>query len=74
MASAISHIIHSCKFQYKGFSLDARDATRLNNVMHLLRTQGLITKDPVWEKIWLGSQYMKLIACAIVVDALRNGM
>ena len=60
-------------FRYKDFQLTKRDRTRQRSVLAQLKNEGLITKDPVREKLWIGIQTAIPIVKALVSDALDQG-
>ena len=71
--NGIKHLISGLIFRYHGFKLDKTDGSRLKSAMKLLVDQGLITKDPIREKLWITSKLVSRIVNALVSDALDYG-
>jgi hypothetical protein len=65
--------MNSLKFRYRDFRLEPTDGVRLTNVLHQLREQNLITKDPTREKLWLGSMIVRRMVDGFITDAIEHG-
>ena len=60
-------------FHYKDFKLTKQDAHRIDAVIQQLLNDGKITKDPVRERLWLGSRIVQQMAVAMLNNAINNG-
>ena len=72
MMLAVNMLAESLVFHYK-VHLTAHDRIRIKTFLDKYLQDGLLTKEPVRTKQWVGAQIVQKVAVAMLDDAVSNG-
>jgi hypothetical protein len=73
LQGGIQHLVKSCIFYHSAFSLSRHDTSRIAATVDYLYQEGRLTKDPSWQKNWVGTFLVRRLVTALIEDALKNG-
>jgi hypothetical protein len=66
-------LLESCIFHYKAFALSPHERLRIATTIDSLLHQGRLTKEPSWERNWVGAAVVRKLTTAMVKQALEHG-
>ena len=58
---ALTNLIKWAKFQYSDFKLTQQDAARIKSLFKSFLRQGVVTREPIREKQWVGSVLVQIL-------------
>ena len=73
LQQGLGHLVKACVFYFPTFSLSRHPTERIaTTIVHLFQ-EGRITKDPKFERHWLGAFLVRRLVTCLVEDGLKNG-
>lgn len=73
LQQGVGHLVKACVFYFPSFSLSRHETQRIATTIDYLWQEGRLTKEPKFERNWVGVFLVRKLAVGVLEDGLKRG-